>query len=209
MRRNAESLLVLAGIEPSRRWSAPVRVSDVIRAALGEVENYERVQIEPIEPAPIVGSAAADVAHLLAELIENALVFSPSSSVVETNGWLRPDGYIVTITDAGPGMNPDSLERANRRLADAEPFTLAPSRFLGHYVAGQLASRHGIDVWLESPVNGQPAGTTAVVRVPMNLVVGSPEGGWPEPDALAAAPAQAAIPAPATPQGQPHHIRPL
>jgi signal transduction histidine kinase len=209
MRRNAESLLVLAGMDLPRLWTTPVKVLDVVRAALGEVEGYQRVAVRINDASAVEGTAASGLAHLLAELIENALVFSPSSSVVETDGWLRPDGYIVTVTDAGPGMDPESLERANRRLADAEPFTLAPSRFLGHYVAGQLASRHGIDVWLESPANGRPAGTTAVVRVPTSLVVGSPEGGWREPDALAAAPLQAAIPAPATPQGQPHHIRPL
>src|SRR5690606_1751396 len=86
MRRNAESLLVLAGVEPPRKWAAPVRLTDVIRAALGEVEDYQRVTVRGVEPATIVGSAAADLAHLLAELIENALVFSPPDQTVDIRG---------------------------------------------------------------------------------------------------------------------------
>ncbi|HEU0042692.1 MAG TPA: nitrate- and nitrite sensing domain-containing protein, partial [Jiangellaceae bacterium] len=90
MRRNAESLLVLAGIEPPRKWAAPVRLTDVIRAALGEVEDYQRVTVRGVEPATILGSAAADLAHLLAELIENALVFSPPDQTVDIRGRNRP-----------------------------------------------------------------------------------------------------------------------
>ena len=90
MRRNAESLLVLAGIDPPRQWAAPVRLTDVIRAALGEVEDYQRVTVRGVEPATIIGSAAADLAHLLAELIENALVFSPPDQTVDIRGRNRP-----------------------------------------------------------------------------------------------------------------------
>ena len=90
MRRNAESLLVLAGIEPPRKWAAPVRLTDVIRAALGEVEDYQRVTVRGVEPATILGSAAADLAHLLAELIENALVFSPPDQTVDIRGRTNP-----------------------------------------------------------------------------------------------------------------------
>jgi hypothetical protein len=173
MRRNAESLLVLAGIEPSRRWSAPVRVSDVIRAALGEVENYERVQIEPIEPAPIVGSAAADVAHLLAELIENALSFSPPDvSVVIRGRWREPDGYRLTIIDQGIGMSAEAVAVANVRLAGSESFTVAPSKYLGHYVAGNLAARHGIQVQL---VSQSGRGTVAGVDLPFGLIAIEPQ----------------------------------
>jgi signal transduction histidine kinase len=168
MRRNAESLLVLAGIEPSRRWSAPVRVSDVIRAALGEVENYERVQIEPIEPAPIVGSAAADVAHLLAELIENAIAFSPPDTAVVVRGrWREPDGYRLTIIDQGIGMSADGVTQANVRLAGSESFTVAPSKYLGHYVAGNLAARHDIRVQV---VSQSGRGTVAGVDLPFELI---------------------------------------
>ena len=195
MRRNAESLLVLAGVEPPRKWAAPVRLTDVIRAALGEVEDYQRVTVRGVEPATIVGAAAADLAHLLAELIENALVFSPPDQTVDIRGrsrrperpWERkacPDGrgrgrhvprvggadqvsgYTLAVIDSGLGMPPADIEAANRRLAGAESFTIAPSKYLGHYVAGNLAARHGIGVRLDaSPGNG----ITATVNIPPAL----------------------------------------
>ena len=109
MRRNAESLLVLAGIEPPRQWAAPVRLTDVIRAALGEVEDYQRVSVRGVEPATIIGSAAADLAHLLAELVENALVFSPPDQNVDIRGPAppgRPAAYTLAVIDTGLGMAP-------------------------------------------------------------------------------------------------------
>ncbi|HET6664723.1 MAG TPA: ATP-binding protein, partial [Acidimicrobiales bacterium] len=167
MRRNAESLLVLAGVEPSRKWAAPVRLTDVIRAALGEVEDYQRVTVRGVEPATIVGAAAADLAHLLAELIENALVFSPPDQTVDIRGRNRNDGYTLAVIDSGLGMPPADIEAANRRLAGEESFTIAPSKYLGHYVAGNLAARHGIGVRLDaSPGNG----ITATVRLPASLL---------------------------------------
>jgi signal transduction histidine kinase len=167
MRRNAESLLVLAGVEPPRQWAAPVRLTDVIRAALGEVEDYQRVTVRGVEPATVVGAAAADLAHLLAELIENALVFSPPDQNVDIRGRGRPEGYTLAIIDSGLGMMPADIEAANRRLAGAESFTIAPSKYLGHYVAGNLAARHGIAVRLaSSPGNG----ITATVNIPPSLL---------------------------------------
>jgi signal transduction histidine kinase len=167
MRRNAESLLVLAGIEPSRKWASPVRLTDVIRAALGEVEDYQRVSVRGVEPATIVGSAAADLAHLLAELIENSLVFSPPDQTVEIRGRSRLNGYTLAIIDSGLGMIPTDIESANRRLAGAESFTIAPSKYLGHYVTGNLAARHDIGVHLDnSPGNG----VTATINIPAALL---------------------------------------
>jgi signal transduction histidine kinase len=168
MRRNAESLLVLAGIEPPRQWAAPVRLTDVIRAALGEVEDYQRVTVRGVEPATILGSAAADLAHLLAELIENALVFSPPDQTVDIRGRTRDDGgYTLAVIDNGLGMPPADIDAANRRLAGAESFTIAPSKYLGHYVAGNLAARHDIHVQLEnSPGNG----ITATIDIPPSLL---------------------------------------
>jgi signal transduction histidine kinase len=180
MRRNAESLLVLAGVEPPRKWAAPVRLTDVIRAALGEVEDYQRVTVRGVEPATIVGAAAADLAHLLAELIENALVFSPPDQTVDIRGRVRHDGpgdaagvsgYTLAVIDSGLGMPPADIEAANRRLAGAESFTIAPSKYLGHYVAGNLAARHGIGVRLDaSPGNG----ITATVNIPPALLTAEP-----------------------------------
>ncbi|HEX5365862.1 MAG TPA: ATP-binding protein [Acidimicrobiales bacterium] len=202
MRRNAESLLVLAGVEPPRKWAAPVQLTDVIRAALSEVEDYQRVTVQGVEPATIVGSAAADLAHVLAELIENALVFSPPHQGVEIRGRARAaDGYTLAVIDSGLGMDPADIETANRRLAGAESFTVAPSKYLGHYVAGNLAARHGISIRLtRSPGNG----ITAVVDLPQALLteVGRPSwpagpadaGAWPvgSPAGPTAVPASAA-----------------
>jgi hypothetical protein len=176
MRRNAESLLVLAGIEPARKWAAPVRLTDVIRAALGEVEDYQRVTVRGVEPATVIGAAAADLAHLLAELIENALVFSPPDQNVDIRGRSRPEGYTLAIIDSGMGMDPADIEAANRRLAGAESFTIAPSKYLGHYVAGNLAARHGIGVRLDnSPGNG----ITATVNIPPALLTTDTVAGVP------------------------------
>ncbi len=176
MRRNAESLLVLAGIEPPRQWAAPVRLADVIRAALGEVENYQRVTVRGVEPATITGTAAADLAHLLAELVENALVFSPPDQTVDIRGVARsarlPGGYTLAIVDTGLGMPPEDIDAANRRLAGVESFTIAPSKYLGHYVAGNLAARHEIGVQLHSsPGNG----ITVTVELPPELLTAEAE----------------------------------
>jgi len=222
MRRNAESLLVLAGIEPSRKWASPVRLTDVIRAALGEVEDYQRVSVRGVEPATVVGSAAADLAHLLAELIENALVFSPPDQTVEIRGRNRPDGYALAIIDSGMGMAATDIESANRRLAGAESFTIAPSKYLGHYVAGNLAARHDIGVHLDSsPGNGVTATinvppavltTDAVISAPVTpprggRAVARPGGPAPAPMLAGAGPRRAAPTALAAPGGPPAHLR--
>ncbi|MGQ0833194.1 MAG: nitrate- and nitrite sensing domain-containing protein [Microthrixaceae bacterium] len=167
MRRNAESLLVLAGIDPPRQWSAPVKLSDVVRAALGEVEDYQRVVIRHLEPAALTGAVAADIAHLSAELIENALSFSPAEQQVEVKGRLTTAGYTLAISDNGFGMTAEELARANRRLAGSESFAVAPSRYLGHYVAGHLASALGVVVELQDSPAG---GVTARIDVPMGLL---------------------------------------
>jgi signal transduction histidine kinase len=167
MRRNAESLLVLAGVEPPRQWSAPVAISDVVRAALGEVEDYQRVVVRHLEPALVTGTVAADLAHVVAELAENALTFSPAEQPVEVKGRLTPEGYTLAITDNGMGMSETDVAKANRRLAGTESFTVAPSRYLGHYVAGHLAMRMGVTVELGA---GPAGGTTARVDVPMALI---------------------------------------
>jgi signal transduction histidine kinase len=178
MRRNAESLLVLAGAEPDRRWGAPVGLLDVVRAALGEVEDYPRVTHSAVAPATVAGAAVADLTHMLAELIENALRFSPPTEHVEVQGRPDGDGYVLGVIDSGFGMGPADIIQANRRLAQAEDFTVAPSKYLGHYVAGTLAARHGVAVWLEASPRG---GVTAAVRLPRELLT-EDVGRLPEPD---------------------------
>ncbi len=190
MRRNAESLLVLAGVDPPRQWAQPVSVSDVVRAALGEVEDYQRVAVRDVQPATVVGSVAADLAHLLAELIENALVFSPDDRAVEVRGRAEADGrYTLAIVDRGVGMSAEAMDVSNRRLSGRESFTVAPSKYLGHYVAGNLAVRHAIAVRLD-PSPGR--GTTATVGLPAELLTtGHPVGAPP--------PAAAPLPRPRRP----------
>src|SRR5262245_34483030 len=183
MRRNAESLLVLAGVDPPRQWARPVSINDVVRAALGEVEDYQRVAVRDVRPATVVGSLAADLAHLLAELIENALVFSPEDKAVEVRG--RPDAggrYTLAVVDRGVGMSAEAMDASNRRLAGQESFTVAPSKYLGYYVAGNLAARHGIVVRLD-PSPGR--GITAAVVLPAALPhTGAPLSPVPGPEAV-------------------------
>jgi signal transduction histidine kinase len=169
MRRNAESLLVLGGIQASRSEgsSDPVRIADVIRAAVGEAEDYRRVVAPTVEPMGVDGHTAADLIHLLAELVDNALSFSPPKDTVEIRGLGHPAGYTLTVVDQGMGMRPDELARANRRLAGSEPFTVAPSKYLGHYVAGHLAARHGIQVRLQG---ASTLGITATVHLPHGVL---------------------------------------
>jgi signal transduction histidine kinase len=169
MRRNAESLLVLAGVEPPRQWTRPVNVNDVLRAALSEVEDFQRVALREVGPATVLGSAAADLAHLLAELIENALTFSAPETLVDIRGRRMPGGaYSLAVIDRGIGMDGPSLEEANRRLAGQESFTVAPSKYLGHYVAGHLAARHGAAVRLVP--NSETRGVVAIVDLPPELL---------------------------------------
>ncbi|MFD8304429.1 nitrate- and nitrite sensing domain-containing protein [Streptomyces sp. NPDC059690] len=147
MRRNAESLLVLAGQNPPRPTAAPSDGLEVVQAAVAEVEQYRRVLIATVEPVRVRGHAVADVAHLLAELIENGLTFSPPTEPVEVHGWYdaEDDTYSFAVVDHGVGMSEADKERANARLSDSgeEALLAAPTRFLGHLVVGRLAHRLG------------------------------------------------------------------
>lgn len=175
MRRNAESLLLLAGLEPHRQWSAPVALIDVLRGALGEVEDYDRVRIDRLDEATIAGTAAADLTHMVAELLENALNFSPPGRDVEIVGRKAADGYQLFIVDNGVGMSAEAIEEANIRLAGAESFTVAPSRYLGHYVVGIQAARLGAHVSLNPTMTG---GVTATIDITALLDSGeAPTGG--------------------------------
>jgi hypothetical protein len=181
MRRNAESLLVLVGERSPRQWSQPVAVSDVVRAALSEVEEYRRVALRRLDEVMIAGAAGAEFAHLLAELLENALSFSPPESEVEVHGQVIGSGYVVAILDHGIGMSAEELARSNGRLAGTESFLIAPTRFLGHYVVGKLAGRLGVEVRLhESPLSG----VVARITLPATLLSGEPV---PQPNLFASA----------------------
>ena len=145
-----------------------MRLTDVIRAALGEVEDYQRVTVRGVEPATIIGSAAADLAHLLAELIENALVFSPPDQTVDIRGRNRPDGYTLAIIDSGLGMPAGDVAVGQPAPGGGRERSPSPRPSTsGHYVAGNLAARHDIRVTLDnSPGNG----ITATIDIPPALL---------------------------------------
>ncbi|MEV4701668.1 nitrate- and nitrite sensing domain-containing protein [Actinoplanes sp. NPDC049316] len=191
MRRNAESLLVLVGAASPRQWSQPLPIADVIRAAVSEVEEYRRVTLRRVDDAFVAGAVVSGVAHMLAELVENGLTFSPPDADVEIQGRLMDDGYLIAITDQGIGMNQADLEIANQRLRGEGDFITAPTRFLGHYVVGRLATQMGIDVQLApSPVTGV---TARIVLPTAVLATTSSLGGGAAP---AAAIRQPAVPLP-------------
>ncbi|MFI7126428.1 nitrate- and nitrite sensing domain-containing protein [Nonomuraea sp. NPDC050153] len=168
MRRNSENLLVLAGQEPPRRWSKPVKLVDVARASLSEVENYERVVLQVPDGVAVAGQAVNDVIHLLAELIENALSFSPRETRVTVSGSrIDGGGVMLSISDSGIGMTPDELTIANDRLMDAPTVDVSVSRRMGLFVVARLAHRHGIRVQLRPHGTG---GLTAMVLMPEALL---------------------------------------
>ncbi len=165
MRRNAESLLVLAGSEPQKKWRTPLEVDDVVRAALGEVEDYRRIDVLALESLRLKGPAVADLAHLLSELLENATSFSPPETRVRIAGHFHDEGYLITITDRGVGVPTRRLTELNDLLARPPVVGLALEPTLGLYVVAMLAKRHGVRVRL---VTGAP-GLTAHVMVPKEL----------------------------------------
>ena len=189
MRRNAESVLVLVGQTSPRVWSQPLPIADVIRAALSEVEDYRRVVLRRVDPAFVTGAVITDVAHMLAELVENGLQFSSPELEVEVYGRRMGNRYLLVVVDHGIGMDPADLAAARARLRDEENFLVAPTRFLGHYVVGRLANRLNARVDLsESPTTG----LTARILLPPDLL--ADESTLPPP---APAPVAVAKPKPA------------
>ena len=167
MRRNVENLIVLSGVDQRRRWSESVPLRDVVEAAVGEVEDYSRVQVAGIQDLTLAGRAASDVAHLLAELVENATSFSSPSTIVEVSGGPTGNGYVLEIEDHGIGMSDAELAEANRRLAEPLAADIAVSRMMGFHVVGRLAARHGIRVQLRDRWFG---GVAALVLLPTDLL---------------------------------------
>jgi signal transduction histidine kinase len=183
VRRNAESLLVLSGEQPARVWSAPVPLRDVVRAGIAETEDLDRVAFTVDERPRVIGSAVADVTHMIAELTENAVRFSPPTTTVNIKSRVyhrAPGAHLVIIEDIGVGMPYEELGAANRMLAGPQEVDVSVSRRLGFHVVSRLASRHGIEVSL-TPTPG--CGLTAVIVLPAALFA--------DPTAPAAAPAPA------------------
>ncbi|WP_055468185.1 sensor histidine kinase [Streptomyces ardesiacus] len=167
MRRHAESLIILSGAAPGRAWRTPVSLTDVVRAAVSEIEDYARVEVRQLPEASVVGAAVADVTHLLAEIIENAAQFSPPHTRVRVTGEPVGNGYAIEVEDRGLGMGKDALAEANHRVARSEALDLFGSDRLGLFVVSRLAARHDIRVHLQTSPYG---GTTAVVLLPTALL---------------------------------------
>lgn len=194
MRRHSENLLVLAGTEHVQQHAGPIPLVDVVRAAVSEIERYERVRISALPPhAHVAGFAADDLSHLLAELLENATAFSPPDLPVEVSGWLLENGEVMlSVQDEGIGIPAGRLDRLNGRLAEFDPETPYDQEGeeglgLGLYVVARLAHRHGVRVRLREQKQG---GVAAVVVLPTQLLAAAPAAAVPS-----SAPSAAAAPA--------------
>ncbi|MFI6921452.1 nitrate- and nitrite sensing domain-containing protein [Nonomuraea spiralis] len=171
MRRHAESLMILSGSAPARAWRRPVPVLDIVRAAVAEVEDYTRVNVEAMPVSAFDGGAAADLTHLVAELVENATIYSPPDTVVQVRGDQVSNGYAIEIEDKGLGLSPVEYAAINKLLSAPPEFDLADSDRLGLFVVARLAERHEIKVQLRRSPYG---GTAAIVLVPRSLVTEQP-----------------------------------
>ncbi|GAA1791343.1 ATP-binding protein [Planosporangium flavigriseum] len=202
MRRHAENLAVLGGAASRRQWSRPVAVTEVLRSAIAEVEQYSRVKLVPPIEGMLSGHAVADIIHLVAELVENATMFSPPHTQVLLRAQSVTSGLAVEVEDRGLGMALEDQERANALLADptrVDIEELLRDGRIGLFVVAAIARRHGITVRLQTNIYG---GLQSVVIVPHGLLGASPPAGEPRPQAAAhqmpqAAPRQpvAALPA--------------
>ncbi|MGP4009330.1 sensor histidine kinase [Streptomyces sp. 4N124] len=200
MRRHAESLIILSGAAPGRAWRMPVSLTNVVRAAVSEVEDYARVEVRQLPETAVIGTAVADLTHLLAEIVENAAQFSPPHTRVRITGEPVGNGYVLEVEDRGLGMGKETLAEANRRIEQSEALDLFDSDRLGLFVVSRLAARHGVKVHLRTSPYG---GTTVVVLLPTALLHSGAEERSPRKGAEAERPVEreyARVPGPALPQ---------
>ncbi|MFJ5302461.1 nitrate- and nitrite sensing domain-containing protein [Streptomyces sp. NPDC088350] len=171
LRRYEENLVVISGEQPRRSWTEPVALIDILRSAVGEVAEYQRVEVHTEEEVCLAPPAVADVIHLLAELIDNATVYSPAPSPVGVRAAMVAKGLVIEVEDRGLGMSEEDYASLNGQLAVPPQFdvvALADDLRLGMFVIARLATRHGIAVTLRSSPYG---GTTAIVLIPHEIVV--------------------------------------
>jgi K+-sensing histidine kinase KdpD len=168
MRRYGDNLMIFAGEDSASRWSEPVSLVEVLRAAASEVEQYERIELASLPSIDVVGNFANDLVHLLAELLDNATSFSAPHTTVRIVGHALPDGRVlVNIDDTGMGISPDGLAEINKRLANRPMLDVGVSYRMGIFVIGQLSARCGIRIQLRP---GRSGGTTALVMLPINII---------------------------------------
>ncbi|MFJ2156420.1 nitrate- and nitrite sensing domain-containing protein [Streptomyces sp. NPDC087856] len=185
MRRNAESLTVLSGAAPRRRWKQSVPLADLLRSAVSEIEGYTRVVVEPLPPIAVLGPAVGDTIHLMAELIENGVTFSPPHTEVRVRALPVAQGYAVEVEDRGLGLSADEYAAANELLHHPKDFsftTLGEDPRLGLFTVGHLAQRHGVTASLQASSYG---GSLAVVVLPHALTEPSADAVPPTLDARA------------------------
>jgi signal transduction histidine kinase len=206
MRRNAENLLVMAGQRSTTRRAAPARLELVVREAVNETEARHRIALGRIEPAALVGQVVTDVSHLLAELFDNALAFSPPETPVVITGMSTRGRYVLSIVDRGIGLGEQELAVANDRLSAGAGLDTGSTRQLGLLVVAELAVRHGIRVRLQNAENG---GTVALAELPESLLRPVEEAPPPAAGtASSAAPIPPEPPAPAEPSARPAPVTP-
>src|ERR1700722_6813931 len=168
MRRNSENLLLLAGHESPRKWSEPVPLSDVVRAATSEIEQYNRVRLNIPAGIAVIGPAVSDVAHLLAELVENATIFSSKETDVQVSMQeLSSGGVLIEVSDQGIGVSEARLTDMNWRLDNPPTIDVSVSRHMGLFAVARLAERHRVRVRLRP---AQPQGLSALVWLPDSIV---------------------------------------
>jgi signal transduction histidine kinase len=177
MRRNSESLLVLANAEPRRRRAATAEIDDVVRAAIGEVEDYQRIAVMHLERLQVHGSAVAELSHLIAELLDNATAFSPPGSRVKVTGRFAGDDYLVRIIDEGVGMVHDRLNELNELLRTPPIIGLSVEPTLGMSVVSVLAAKHEVQVTL---ADGAP-GLVVDIMLPSTIIASIDNGPDPAP----------------------------
>jgi signal transduction histidine kinase len=168
MRRNSENLLLLAGHEGARQWSDPVSLADVARAATSEIEHYSRVVLSIQPGVAVIGPAVSDVVHLLAELIENATLYSPTDTAIQVSGHeVTSGGVLIEITDKGIGIPEERLAEMNWRLQSTPVIDVSVSRHMGLFAVARLAERHNVQVRLRPAT---PQGLTALVWLPDTVI---------------------------------------
>ncbi len=167
MRRNEETLLLLASTRRVRQWSPPVKLENVLRSALAEVERFSRVEIDEVPDVDILGEVASDITHLLSELIDNATEFSHASTIVTVSAHTTLEGIEIEVLDAGHGIDQAKLDSLNEMLAQPPSVEDAPARRLGLFIAAQIADGLAVDVALTGQ---RGVGTVATVSVEHELI---------------------------------------
>jgi len=195
LQRGADSLVLLSGERETALDATPMRLTDVVRSAVGRIEGYQRVVLGAEGDSMVTPGAIGDLTLMIAELVENAVAFSPTSSTVDVAVRTVSRGAVVEIVDRGVGMSPERLAEENRLLVKRDRLDLAPTKVLGLYVVGRLAQRTGVRVSLAQTAGG---GLTARVNIPDELLLGPTE--LVERSTSAAAPPPRTVPTPPMPE---------